>query len=164
MKWIEFTGELSKRGLTITFDRKMKEVSINENTFQVFVVTDDPNTKNYVWEQIPGEIEVQPYDDKKKEMKATFEFTVEKWRADFIQGGSRVRENGGKFVVVLKSDFIMSDGEPAKALDGNFIGGKLPSGNGTQGGDFVSWFSVEPEEAPPRPGPKPRPRPPRSEE
>jgi hypothetical protein len=50
-------------------------------------------------------------------------------------------------MVVLKSDFIMSaeeSGKIAKALDGNFIGGKLPSGNGTQGGDFESWFYVEP--------------------
>ena len=48
-------------------------------------------------------------------------------------------------MVVLKGDHIMSverNGEPSKALDGNFIGGVLPSGNGIQGGDFVSWFYI----------------------
>ena len=38
------------------------------------------------------------------------------------------------------------DAENRRSLDGNFIGGKLPSGNGVQGGDFVSWFSVEAKE------------------
>ena len=49
--------------------------------------------------------------------------------------------------MVLKGDFIMSVGDdcvPAKALDGDFIGARLPSGNGTPGGNFESWFFVGP--------------------
>ena len=65
------------------------------------------------------------------------------WIADVYLGYSKFKDDG-KFMVVLKSDFIMSKDEPGKALDGNFIGGKLPSGNGTQGGDFISWFSLKP--------------------
>lgn len=65
------------------------------------------------------------------------------WIADVYLGYSKFKDDG-KFMVVLKSDFIMSKDEPGKALDGNFIGGKLPSGNGTQGGDFISWFSLAP--------------------
>jgi hypothetical protein len=145
VEWKEFVEKISKIGLTVAFDGKMKTGSINENTFQVFVVTMDPD-RNYIWEQIPGNIECSPYDANKNEMSATFKFTSPKWRADFIEGGSRVRERGGKFVIVLKSDFIISEDKPHKALDGNFIGGKLPSGNGTQGGDFVSWFHVEAED------------------
>jgi hypothetical protein len=119
--WEKFENEITlENGLTVTFDRKMKEGCINKDTFQVFVVTDDPDRNT------------------------TFKFTAEKWRADFILGASRAQETGGKFVIVLKSDFLIDDNKPHKALDGNFIGGKLPSGNGTQGGDFVSWFFVEP--------------------
>ncbi|KAF5424734.1 hypothetical protein C5S42_12435 [Candidatus Methanomarinus sp.] len=65
------------------------------------------------------------------------------WIADVYLGYSKFRDDG-KFMVVLKSDFIMSKDGLGKALDGNFIGGKLPSGNGTQGGDFISWFSLRP--------------------
>ncbi|CAG0963553.1 MAG: hypothetical protein OIN86_10615 [Candidatus Methanoperedens sp.] len=138
--WEEFANSItSNSGLKVTFDRNIKEGSINENTFEVFVVTNDININN-IWEQIPGEISV----DNTNEMTATFKFMGEKseWRADFIDGGSRVKEIGGKLVIVLKSDFIISHDKPHKALDGNFIGGKLPSGNGTQGGDFVSWFHI----------------------
>lgn len=145
VSWELFRDEISISGLTVTFDRKIKEEYINKDTFQVFVVTDDPD-RNTIWEQIPGEIEPSPYEANKSEMRVTFKFTAAKWRADFIEGGSRVQEKGGKFLIVLKSDFLIDDNKPHKALDGNFIGGKLPSGNGTQGGDFVSWFFVGPEE------------------
>jgi hypothetical protein len=39
---------------------------------------------------------------------------------------------------------------PGKGLDGDYLADKLPTGNGTQGGDFVDWFRVLP------PGPKRR--------
>ena len=76
-------------------------------------------------------------------------FTINSnWLIDVYFGYSSIREKGGEFLVVLKGDFIMSLGDdchPPKALDGNFIGGKLPSGNGSPGGDFTSWFFVRPE-------------------
>jgi hypothetical protein len=42
--------------------------------------------------------------------------------------------------VTLNCDFILDCHD--KAVDGNFIGAKLPSGNGTQGSTFRSWFRV----------------------
>ncbi|NUT50354.1 MAG: hypothetical protein HOV94_24060 [Saccharothrix sp.] len=43
--------------------------------------------------------------------------------------------------VSLLCDFILDkDGVP---VDGNHLGGRLPSGNGTAGGTFESWFQVE---------------------
>jgi len=51
-----------------------------------------------------------------------------------------VQKEGENYLNIYREE----NGKLARALDGNFIGGKLPSGNGTQGGDFVSWFSVEP--------------------
>jgi hypothetical protein len=42
--------------------------------------------------------------------------------------------------VSLKCDFILDcHGNP---VDGNHLRGRLPSGNGTPGGVFESWFRV----------------------
>jgi hypothetical protein len=49
--------------------------------------------------------------------------------------------HGGTFEIVLRGSSIID--KNGKALDAEFIGGKLPSGNGSQGGDFVSWFHLE---------------------
>ena len=145
IKWEDFKNGIYNEGVKVWFDRKMDENTINENTFLFMVRMEDSDTGNYRYENVPGEVSYK-YDEATKESLATFKFTSQ-WIADVYLGYSRVREKGGEFKVLLKSDFIMSVEEkckPAKALDGNFIGGRLPSGNGTQGGDFESWFYVEP--------------------
>lgn len=43
--------------------------------------------------------------------------------------------------VVLRGDFVLD--ADAEAADFEFIGGELPSGNGTAGGTFESWFRLE---------------------
>jgi hypothetical protein len=209
------------QGVKVKFDRKMKAGTINANTFLFLVKMNVRETGNYRYEQVPGVVSYA-YEESTGESTATFKFTPE-WIQDVYYGYSRIREEPGDFMVVLKADFILSDeylfnidaaefedsfpnigngiliskelkekfgtegfpisgnamvtkededkwrindeekvyivkkegeiylniyreenGKPTRALDGNFIGGKLPSGNGTQGGDFVSWFSVEP--------------------
>ena len=209
-------------GVKVKFDRKMNEETINTNTFLFLVKMTVRETGNYTYEQVPGVVSYV-YDESTGESTATFKFTQE-WIQDVYFGYSRIRKEGGDFMVVLKGDFILSDeylfsiiaaefnvdfenigngkvisvelkkkfdaegfpisgtamvtkededkwvikdgekvyivkkegenylniyreenGKLARALDGNFIGGNLPSGNGTQGGDFVSWFSVEKE-------------------
>ena len=145
VKWEDFKSGIYSAGVRVWFDRKMNGNTINANTFLFLVKMEDSDTGNYSHEHVPGEVSYA-YDEATHESTATFKFTSE-WIADVYLGYSRVREKGGEFMVVLKSDFIMSaeeSGKMAKALDGNFIGGKLPSGNGTQGGDFESWFYVEP--------------------
>jgi hypothetical protein len=64
---------------------------------------------------------------------------------------------GAEIEIILRGSSIFS--EDGKALDGSFRGNlpnseegdlpyteeaDLPSGTGTQGSDFVSWFSVNP--------------------
>ncbi|HXG30617.1 MAG TPA: hypothetical protein VNK81_03135 [Thermodesulfobacteriota bacterium] len=145
IKWEDFKNGIYTEGVRVWFDRKMNGETINANTFLFLVRMEDADTGNYRYEHVPGEVSYA-YDEATHESNATFKFTTE-WIADVYLGYSRVREKGGEFMVVLRSDFIMGveeNGKPAKALDGNFIGGRLPSGNGTQGGDFVSWFYVEP--------------------
>ncbi|HEX3035147.1 MAG TPA: hypothetical protein VHT73_08440 [Thermodesulfobacteriota bacterium] len=150
IKWEDFNDGIYNDGVKVWFDRKMNEETINENTFLFLVKMEDEDTGNYRYDHVPGEVSYD-YEESTGKSVATFKFTSE-WIADVYLGYSRVREKGGEFKVVLKSDFIMSadeNGKPVKALDGNFIGGRLPSGNGTQGGDFESWFFVEakPEQA-----------------
>jgi hypothetical protein len=40
--------------------------------------------------------------------------------------------------VTLKCDFLLDANE--KAVDGNYLGGTLPTGDGIPGGNFESWF------------------------
>jgi hypothetical protein len=42
--------------------------------------------------------------------------------------------------ITIKCDFLIDC--HGRAVDGNHIGGRLPSGNGTPGGTFESWFTV----------------------
>jgi hypothetical protein len=42
--------------------------------------------------------------------------------------------------IMVKCDFLLD--ARGKAVDGNHLGGKLPSGDGVPGGDFESWFTV----------------------
>jgi hypothetical protein len=44
--------------------------------------------------------------------------------------------------VLFRADFAMdTQGEP-RAVDGNFIGARFPTGNGREGDQFESWFYV----------------------
>lgn len=50
--------------------------------------------------------------------------------------------------VVVKCDFLLDRNK--MAVDGNYLGSKLPSGDGVPGGDFESWFTLTlPPEPPP---------------
>jgi hypothetical protein len=144
MKWGQFEAELYNNGVKVWFDKKMNHSSINKNTFLVLVRLVDPDTGNYRFEQVPGEI-THEYESVTGNSIAVFKFTTE-WLVDTYFGYSEIKDRGGKFMVLLRSDFILNappTGFPVKALDGNFLKAELPSGNGTQGGDFVSWFYVE---------------------
>lgn len=144
IKWEDFSADIYENGLKIYFDKKMNEKTIGSETFLLLVKMEDADTGNYVYEQVPGDVS---YTYKRSgESIATYKIESA-WLMDVYFGYSRIKEKGGEFKVIVKGDFIMSveeDEKSAKALDGNFIGGELPSGNGTQGGDFESWFSVEP--------------------
>ena len=145
ISWDDFEKGIYKDGIKVWFDKKMDSTTINANTFQVMVKMEDTDTGNYRFDMVPGDVSYQ-YDEGTKSSLAMFTITS-KWLIDVFFGYSRVQEKGGEFLVLLKGDFIMSTGDdcvPAKALDGNFIGAALPSGNGTPGCDFASWFFITP--------------------
>lgn len=47
----------------------------------------------------------------------------------------------GFYRLVLRGDFILD--ETGRALDGNFLGADLPSGDAVEGGTFETWFSID---------------------
>ena len=142
--WEGLVGVL-KGGLKVTFNTQMQSETINLHTFLLAVIKEDEATGYRIMKYIPAEkIETQDSEDpngKPCTMQVTF-IVEEGWIDDELDGAHSELRYGAQFEVILRGSSIMSIG--GKALDGDFIGGNCPSGNGTQGGDFVSWFSVEP--------------------
>ena len=149
VQWSSFE-ELVTDGFEITFDREMESTTINRFTFLFSIITTGTKAgyrkREYIY---PEPDEVTTEDNK------TFIITPDvKWIKDEVEKGGysalrNEKELGFDVEIILRGSHIMSTN--GKALDGDFIGGKLPSGNGTQGGDFISWFHVlppEPERSP----------------
>lgn len=128
-------SDLDRQGrtLTVRFDRPLATsdhdgIGINEYTFVAqygdvqrdleFLTADPPPTLS---------------DD-----RCTAVFTIDE---DYF----RARRNiaGSTVFVTLKCDFILDC--HSNAVDGNHLGGRLKSGNGTAGGTFESWFHVVPD-------------------
>jgi hypothetical protein len=60
--------------------------------------------------------------------------------AEYLRGRENISDS---FIYIsLKCDFLVDCHE--MPVDGNHLGGRLPSGNGVPGGEFVSWFRVAP--------------------
>lgn len=138
VSWDDFV-KLMTEGLSVEFDLPMNDTTINKRTFQVAVINEDENTGYRLKRFVPAEsIEYHPHPHGGR---ATFHVS-ERWRIDELQGYSIPRRHGADIEIILRGSLIT--GAHGKALDGDFVGGKFPSGNGVQGGDFISWFSVAP--------------------
>lgn len=129
-------------GFRVCFDREMDPESLNDMTFLVRVTMREDQGRGYlVQRQVPGHVEV---DDNGR--RATFQ---PDWRWVIDEIVNENSELGGLFVVevVLRSALILD--RRGKALDGDPIRferggvGFRPTGNGSQGGDFVSHFHVD---------------------
>ena len=59
----------------------------------------------------------------------------------FLDRGRRGGLDGSTIYVTLRADFVLDC--HGRAVDGDHIGGRLPSGNGREGGEFHSWFRVD---------------------
>lgn len=143
LPWNVFENMMTNVGVEVTFDKKMDEGTLNENTFLFMVKETERETGYFQYKCIPS----NGFDFAKSDSQRTVATLKldKRWLAEVFEGYSAIQE-GAEFLVLLRSDHIMSMSENRKALDGNFIGGILPSGNGVQGGDFVSWFSVNAKE------------------
>ena len=127
------------RRLEVRFDRRLAPAQgdatgINEYTFQV------------EWgNPLEGERDTLRYDP---DYPPTVEdgcraiFTI---HPDYL-GGVRRRNTiaGSTVFVTLHCDFLVDC--HGHAVDGNHLGGRLPTGDGVPGGDFMSWFRVTDDE------------------
>jgi len=138
-------------GVTVYFDREMAEESLNIHTFLIAYLYRETGTGTYVRKQIPVESILSGKD--RDCYKATL-YARPDWIKDELETpNSELRadtryEPGVDVEIILRGSRIWSaDG---KGLDGEYLADKLPTGNGTQGGDFVDWFRVMPAEEKPK--------------
>lgn len=141
MSWSEFIERIKRdskpdkdgQGFQVTFDKDIG--GVDENTFLLMVKFIDTEGGYIHYWQIPGEVE---YVNDNAIFTATFKVN-QSWYKDIL--GYSFIHGGADFQIIIKGDHIV-DKDKNRALDANYNGRNLPSGNGTQGGDFFSWFSV----------------------
>ncbi len=124
--------------LRIRFNRPLKHIpredrhrlGINRQTFRAFFVCHVASSPGQSTSRVVVEPDEEPkYDPRSR--TAVFRMTK------FLKDYSKLR---GTVEILLDCDFILDcDG---RAVDGNFVGACLPSGNGTEGGSFRSWAKL----------------------
>ena len=62
---------------------------------------------------------------------------------EFVIVNQRMQTAEVFFRVVFRADFAMDVESEPNAVDGNHIGGLVPTGNGRPGNTFESWFTIE---------------------
>jgi hypothetical protein len=133
--WDAFEEKIIKGGLTVTFDHEMDPETINRHTFFISFKFGDRPSGTIVQKFIPIDGISHAANH------CTFKLSISKdWIEEEIEASKSELFDGIDVEITLRSSHILD--KDGKALDGDFIGGKLPSGNGTQGGDYLSWFSV----------------------
>lgn len=136
--WDTFV-RLMESGLTVYFDQEMAEESLNAHTFFLNFFDRQDETGTFVVKRIPAE--AIRTDRRGDCYTATF-VTDRDWVDDELKKKNSELAVGVDVEITLRGSRIWS--KQGKALDGDFVADKLPTGNGTQGGDFVDWFRVRP--------------------
>jgi len=129
---------MMKDGLTLTFDQEMNPDSLNPHTFLVTFLDTDEGTGTILSKRIPA---------KRIESKRERCFTAKwipdpEWAFDELKRKHSELADGVDIEIIVRGSRVWS--RNGKALDGDFVDDKLPTGNGVQGGDFVDWFKVRP--------------------
>ena len=143
--------QMIREGVTVYFDHEMEEDSLNPHTFIIAYLYRETGTGTYVRKQIP--METIRWAKAGDCYTATFHARPD-WIEDELETpNSELRadtryEPGVDVEIILRGSRIWS--KDKKGLDGEYLADKLPTGNGTQGGDFVDWFRVTPSEEKPK--------------
>lgn len=138
VSWEKFV-QMVRDGLTVYFDQKMTDHSLNGHTFFISFLHKEEGTGVYIVKRIPV-MRIQP-GSVGDCYTATF-IADKDWIQDELTAKNSQLANGADIEITLRGSRIWN--RKGKALDGEFLGDKLPTGNGTQGGDFVDWFRVLP--------------------
>ena len=139
MSWVDFQ-DLVQNGLEVYFDRHMEGPSINEHSFLFSVSVKHGGSGYRVQRYVPAER--IKYQRGKRRSRVIFKPDREWIREEIMAKNSEIAGGIDRVEITLRGSYICSN--KGKALDGEFLGHNLPSGNGMAGGDFVSCFSVEP--------------------
>ena len=142
IEWDIFANDIIATGCQVRFNKRMIEDTINRHTFLVSVVIVDAATGYRLVRRIPPENGVIQHSIDNggghQQTVSTFKFESN-WLKDEVNKQHSALATGFQLEILLRGSSIFSVDE--KALDGCFHG-TLPSGKGTQGSDFLSWFSV----------------------
>jgi hypothetical protein len=141
--------KMMRDGLTVYFDQPMHADSLNRHTFIVSYLLRDTGTGAFVENRIPvQEIRTGQTGDC---YTATF-IATERWINKELDAEDSELiallpsvDAGVDIEITLRGSRIWST--KGKGLDGDYLADNLPTGNGTQGGDFVDWFRVMPPDA-----------------
>jgi hypothetical protein len=132
-----FEGE----GLTVTFSQEV--VALAQEGRAWFIVTiEQATSETNLPGVLPGTIQVQRVLE--EEVNITRDQATFKPREDFVKAVRDSVTSEGKIIcrIVLRCDFLVDKENQALAVDGDFLHGVLPSGDGVPGGVFESWFFI----------------------
>ncbi|MGZ9273816.1 MAG: YncE family protein, partial [Nitrospira sp.] len=133
------------KGVLIVFDRPVRKGDIHEHSFIVLERPQTEGPENRCWcevliRRVGGVMFPTP-------CEITEDFTLPSELDKFVNGAqllpNKPFERGKQYRVVLKGDFIRDKED--KAVDANHLPPWLPdqpSGDGTEGGTFESWFFI----------------------
>ena len=137
-------NKLFEEGFLVTFDRQMNVNTINEDTVSATLECYSSDRKknpfiekkDLVIRPEIGQVGLLPG------RKTTLRIVLDRrifGEMEYGYFGNDVLKSFSKlrFVIRIKGDFVL--GTNGKCLDGDFLGGKLPSGDGSEGGLFESW-------------------------
>ena len=147
ISWDRFVRVLEE-GFTVWFDHEMDPTTINHHSFQIAIVVDDRDTGYFIKRFVPcNRISYSATDHSVKFEIDTSEPDPNKtasssseWFTDVVRGSSRIKSSGGSVEVSLRGGLIRAAN--GRYLDAEPMG--FPTGNGVQGGEFLSCFSVNP--------------------
>lgn len=133
----EFMSEFVERhephgGFRISFTRKVRSRAINTRSFQAYVVFQHEDRA------APRHLELAPAEVLKDQDETDWCRLI--INPDYAR--QRLEGRTFDFYITLKCDVIVD--LHGLAVDGNFIGERLPTGDRVQGGTFESWFHVAP--------------------
>ncbi len=151
----EFKETLQR--LEISFTKDIVKESINHKTLSLSLLTYSFTEKDGKYTEILIQKRELPIGFIKKENKKVVFGVIEISPTEsptapsdpsaIISPPSGVSKAGFRAIIRLNGDFVI--GKNGKCLDGNHLKGVLPSGNGCEGGEFVSWFDIKLEVNPP---------------
>jgi hypothetical protein len=120
---------IKKDGLQITFSGPIDHGTVSADILECRLQDGSGST---VVTQCAAEAKLLPKTDGETDNRVRFELHASTQKA---------MRKGCKVFLQLHCDFLLDQG--GNAVDGNFLGGRLPTGNGRPGGSFISWFELD---------------------